>query len=125
MTRNKDNLCTYRMSNTQDRSISDDVWRAWQEKWSQQHYIKKCTQASKNWLTEKCSPVTGPSKYTRGSRSMCDHERAMVRMKYSMLKIICNKWVINCCLIMHATVNYINVLILIISLNSSYLFIII
>ena len=59
--------------------------------WSQQHYVKKHTQASKNQLTEKAGPGTGPSKHTRGFRSIRDHERAMVRTKYSMLKIICNK----------------------------------
>ena len=58
------------------------MWRAWQEKWSQQSYVQKRTQASKNRLTKKTGPGTGPSKYTGGSRSMRDHERAMVRTKY-------------------------------------------
>ena len=53
--------------------------------------LKKHTQVSKNRLTEKAGPGIGPSKYTGGSRFMRDHERAIVRTKYSMLKIICNK----------------------------------
>ena len=74
LNRYKDNLSTYRTSNTQHGSIFNDVWRAWQEKWSQQHYVEKHTQASKNRLTEKASHSTGPSKHTGGSRSMRDHE---------------------------------------------------
>ena len=58
------------------------MWRAWQEKWSQQHYIKKRTQASKNRLPEKAGLGTSPPKHIGGSRSMLNHERAMVRMKY-------------------------------------------
>ena len=77
--RYKDNLCTYRTSNKQDQSISDDVWRAWQEKWVQQDYVEKRTKASKNRLSKKAGPGISPSKHTRRSRSMLEHERYMVR----------------------------------------------
>ena len=80
--RYRDNLSTYQTSNKQHQSISDDVWRAWQERWSQQSYVQKHAQASKNRLSQKAGPGIGPSKHTRGSRSMRDHERAMVRTKY-------------------------------------------
>ena len=58
------------------------MWRVWQEKWSQQTYVVKRTQASKNRLSKKVGLNTGPSKHTAGFRSMRDHEQAIVRTKY-------------------------------------------
>ena len=72
--RYKDNLSTFRTSNKQDGLIFDAVRRVWQEKWAEESYIQKRSIASKNWLTKKADPGTGPSKHTGGSRSMLEHK---------------------------------------------------
>ena len=62
----------------QDLSVPDHVFQKWQRRWEDPDYRKRCKKQSSNRRSERAGEGSGMSTHTCGSRSMREHERALI-----------------------------------------------
>ena len=62
----------------QDLSVPDHVFQEWRRRWEDPDYRKRCEKQSGNRRSERAGEGSGISTHTCGSRSMREHERALV-----------------------------------------------
>ena len=62
----------------QDLSVPDHVFQEWRRRWEDPDYRKRCEKQSGNCRSERAGEGSGMSTHTCGSRSMREHERALV-----------------------------------------------
>ena len=71
-------LCTRSKKKEQDLSVLDHVFQEWRRRWEDPDYRKRCKKQSGNRRSERAGEGSGMSTHTCGSRSMREHERALV-----------------------------------------------
>ena len=62
----------------QDLSVPNHVFQEWRRRWEDPDYRKRCEKQSGNRRSERAGEGSGMSTHNCGSRSMREHERALV-----------------------------------------------